>query len=217
MKSDSSLSKRKNEPLSIERILSTATETRKAFDKLARNGMDPWFLGYVLCEIPELSARRVLITGKTNAGAKKFPLRVERLAEEIERVNSRSVLLRDLVRRWNQGPVRFASYYWEDFWRLPNTLRSYATWLRTAMKETTSVRDNPQKSGVIHLIVKIKAATKRFYFADLAILLDATFLASGISNPREYDEEGLRKLYKNNPRLVARLSQAPSPSPTQFK
>lgn len=211
-------------PPTLERILASDDETQKAFDKLIREGMDSDQLAKQLSLIPTLPKKKgPLIPGKSEPTAKIFPDRIERLASDIEQTNLESGLLYDLaLYTWMEShpetiqPERMrlirashrrswlrASSYERaraSFQKLPLLLRAYAAYLRHAIREKRPRGwHNLQKFGIVRLLSTVKTATGSFYFADIAQLLDAAFVAAGQRKPKGFDEDQLRKLYKNNP------------------
>lgn len=203
-----------------DKIVSRSEVVREAFNKLVREGVSESTLMDYLRLIPILPNRLPpLILGKTDKTTKNFPHRIERLAKEIESINSNSSLLYFLclmerseedansaagVRpaKVDQAWQMKATYRQtlKDFRKLPRLLRAYAAYIELATRQREP-RDNLQKSAVVQLLEMVCRDTGEFYFVDVGYLCYAAFDVADCPAPHYL--ENLDKLYRNNPRLHA--------------
>lgn len=202
--------------------------SRAAFDKLVEEGIDAdqlsEFLQTIVC-IPE--GRGPLVPGKTDRQTKYFPNRLEELADEIQRIKEESGLMYEIAlgaqaeARSNRQSVRKASQRpstrdsdpvaaWirqgmcrqmqDRFQELPMILRSYAAYLRYAIKQNRMGWSELQQFAIRRFQVQLYARKRRYYDAEIAHLLTAAFHAAGLQKrAKQFNSDQLKMLRRRIP------------------
>ncbi len=202
--------------------------SRASFYKLLEEVIDAdqlsEFLQTIVC-IPE--GRGPLVPGKTNRQMKYFPNRLEERADEIQRINEESGLMYEIAvgayveARSNRQSVRKASQRpstrdsdpvaaWirqgmcrqmqDRFQELPMILRSYAAYLRYAIKQNRMGWSELQQFAIRRFQEQLYARKRRYYDAELAHLLTAAFNAAGLQKRADkFNSDQLKMLRRRIP------------------
>jgi hypothetical protein len=212
-----------------------------AFEKLVAKGVQREHLNCALSLIPQTAPRPISasVKGMTERSLLNLPNRIVRFAEELERVNS-SPLLEDLIRtddtsdfwmylcrRKSKSLDRLREVFpnvrdWEsifhysneDFFRLPNLLRVYATICLEPIISNlrkTLYKLSGHKYWTIWLLEFVNACTDDYFYSEIARLLNVAFREAGMpkEDEDEFDASTLAKLVLNNPKMLEGIRAAP--------
>jgi hypothetical protein len=211
------------------------SNAKKAFEKLTRKGL-LWEEALTLLQsIPHASNKTVpLVKGMEPRVLLGLPDRINRLAQEIDKVNESPALTPQYIA---ERPDLFKSFIEpldtsspgvepQVIARLlsmvPILLYHYARHLNDLLRRHyhsgSGKRIFPvpeQAFRKIYLLKLVKAATGKYHYEEVATLLEAAYRASG--HAKTITAENLKKLVKNHPplRLLATLQRTIADTPVQ--
>ena len=152
---------------------------------------------------------RPLVHRRSDKQTKNLPNRIEALADEIQQVNERSVLINDLnlqeriearerglsphglaystIPAWKRKPVIIRTDK-DDFECLPETLRSYAKCLRELMTTHREFLSTSHRSAIWIFLERVRAVTGDYHYRQVTNLLEAVCVAEGLSEAFNVDQ-----------------------------
>jgi len=177
----------------------TFEEAKRALEKLTKAGMDRSKLIGTLNVLPLLPKN----VAPMDRSIRTLVAQTKRLAERMQRQNEKSGFLYEALLDSCSREKPSATLKFRVFKRLPVWLHWYASYaesIRRQRSEDRKRREGLRQFAIRRLQADIRRATGRYHDADLAMLLDAVFLAHG--RREQFDEGNLRKL-RSSPRPVS--------------
>ena len=188
---------------------------RKSYDKLIESGFSKEHLAdqialllYVPPKMPDL------VPSRSDRQTKLLPDRIENMADEIQQVNDKSGLLYEMAlepfaeerrKLRNMAEARLTRHARQgvDYCRsLPSMLRTYAEYLRYAIKKNRKGWSELHDYAIWCFQSKIKNATGNYHDKYVALLLSAAFRAAGDDRAADrFNENQLKALRRRGKRL----------------
>jgi hypothetical protein len=178
----------------FEEILQTQgsfKEAQGALEKLTKAGMDRAKLVGTLIVLPILP-QNLAPMGRS---FRTFVKQIKKLADRMRIENENSGFLYEAFLDLYREERASAALKLSVYQCLPVWLDWYASYAEDVWRQRCQDRqrrENIRRFAIRRLQEDIGLATGRYYDADLAMLLDAVFLAYG--KPEQFDEDLLRKL-----------------------
>jgi hypothetical protein len=166
-------------------------EAQRALEKLTKAGMDRGKLIGTLIVVP-LLPQNVVPMGRS---IRTFVKQIKKLADRIRIQNENSGFLYEASLDLHRKEKALAAFNMSVYQCLPVWLHWYANYTEDVWRQRSRDRQSrkgSRKFAIQRLQEDIKLATGRYHDADLAMLLDAVFMAYG--KPEQFDEDDLRKL-----------------------
>jgi hypothetical protein len=200
--------------------------TRKAFNKLIDRGVNKAELLSLLLAIPVVPNKPIrLVDGMEDRTVRKFPDRVRKWADTIEKVNGSpwlepDFLPRHVVRRhkpeiYPQPLKAILTPEWAEptaqlFKSIPRTLRFYADHLQARLEFFHPTGKRKREFGypnairlpkylTLKLLRLVRDSAHRPCYNTISVLLVAAYDMAGKPRPNFISEHNLPKLEKNNP------------------
>ena len=187
-------------------VLGDDAAALKSLVALVEHGMDKGRLLDCLYGFPRNeSTFGELLRGLTDGAAKRYPMRIRRLASEIKNLNSPGWMYFEVLRLKRGAATAKNKQGWTLLWKqfntLPQLLETYASFLDYVLSRRKKMRrHSTEKLEILNLMREIRQVTGRAHFGDIAALLNAAYGHAGKTAP--YDDDDLNKLWINNSSVV---------------